>query len=605
MPRKRTTSRSRNAKRQDNPAPQARTDAKTVADLIAAQDLDLSAFWQQVVDTMNDGLLLVGPDRRIVYLNTQGENIVGRKLEDVRGEVCVDAINCPQCRCCCRLFEEGGAEGVEVTVFDESAKRARVLRKNARLLLDSEGRLLGGVETFRDISHEVRQRQENERYTAMLFEQKTRIDALLGAMEDGVFSIDGAFRVLTFAPRMAQMLGMDEKDALGRPLAEVLDVAPESFGTSPSGELDGRTLRLHVRVASGQTLPADVSFRRVRMGDEEMLGLLRLHDGTAEGAGADGKEFHGIISQSPQMRDIFRLLESAAQSNANILIEGESGVGKELVARAIHRLSSRRSEAFYAVNCATFAGSLLLSELFGHERGAFTGAFRTTKGKLELAGAGTLFLDEVSEIPLHYQAVLLRVLEERLFERVGGHQKLEMRARIIAATNERLSEAVRSRRFREDLFFRLKVVPIHVPPLRQRREDIPLLANYFANHPAVNLTGKRVRFTDEALATLERYAWPGNVRELRNLVEYLCFVAGDVIDVSHLPTELRDAAPGERVRVPPAASGPTRAAPSSEDERAEVLEALQKARFRRTEAARILGVDRTTLWRKMKRLGLD
>jgi two-component system, NtrC family, response regulator AtoC len=573
-----------------------------LAALLASEDPELSGFWQQVVNTMNEGLLLVGPDRRIVYLNAKGEQLVGRKLDDVRGALCVDAINCPQCQCCCRLFEEGRAEGVEVTVFDTTTKRARVLRKNGRLLRGPNGELLGGVETFTDISQEVRQRHESERYTSMLFEQKTRIDALLGAMEDGVFSIDGDFKVRTFAPRMSELLGVSEKEALGQPLQELLAVTDDCFDCGSVTDLDGRTFRVSLRVANGSELPTDLSFRRVRAGDEEMLGILRIHDSGSRGEADTNEEFHGIISRSPQMRDIFRLLESAAHSSANILIEGESGVGKELVARAIHRLSLRRAEPFYAVNCATFAGSLLLSELFGHERGAFTGAFRTTKGKLELAGAGTLFLDEVSEIPLHYQAVLLRVLEERNYERVGGQQKLEMRARIIAATNERLADAVRTRRFREDLFFRLKVVPIHVPPLRQRREDIPLLANYFANHPAVNLTGKRIRFTDEALAILDRYRWPGNVRELRNLVEYLCFVAGDVIDVSHLPPELRAPSAQSHHPVEPVALSD---ASTSKDEKAEVLAALQQARFRRTEAARLLGIDRTTLWRKMKRLGIE
>jgi PAS domain S-box-containing protein len=579
----------------------AQTHCADVAALIAA-DREGSGFWQQVVDTMSEGLLLVGPDRRIVYINRKGEQLIGRKLEDVRGQLCVDAINCPQCQCCCRLFDEGGAEGVEVTILGHGSQQPKVLRKNGRLLRDGAGELLGGVETFTDISQEVRQRQETERYTSMLFEQKTRIDALLGAMEDGVFSIDGAFRVRTFAPRMCELVGIEEQDAIGKHLGEVLDLKDSLTPYGSATEMDGRAFGMSLLRADGTRVPADLSFRRVRMGDEEMLGVLRVRDchDRLFATGAQAPVFHGIVSRSPRMHDIFRLLESAAQSNANILIEGESGVGKELVARAIHELSPRQQEPFYAVNCAAFTGSLLLSELFGHERGAFTGAFRTTKGKLELAGAGTLFLDEVSEIPIHYQAVLLRVIEDRHYERVGGQHKQEMRARIIAATNERLAEAVQARRFREDLFFRLKVVPILVPPLRQRREDIPLLASYFANHPAVNLSGKRVRFTDDALDALDRYPWPGNVRELRNLVEYLCFVAGDVIDTSHLPAEFLSGAPrscGREEPTPPHDADP-------DQEKAQVLAALQQAKHRRSDAARLLGIDRTTLWRKMKRLGL-
>ena len=572
-----------------------------IAALVAAQGMERFGFWQHVVDTMNEGLLLVDRDRRIVYLNKKGEELVGAKLEQVRGQVCVDAINCPQCQCCCRLFEEGGAERIEVSVFGRNDQRSRVLLKNGRLLRDNDGNVLGGVETFTDITKEVRQRRENEQYTALLFQQKTRIDALLGAMDEGVFSVDGSFRVRTFAPRMSELLGIEESAAIGKSLHELLALGEDVLGVQSAVELDGRVFRIRLPTEGSASRDAELSFRRVRMGDDEMLGILRVCD---VGGGRDARpgrehDFHGIISRSEQMRDIFRVLEGAAQTSANILVEGESGVGKELVARAIHRLSPRSEAPFYAVNCATFAGSLLLSELFGHERGAFTGAFRTTKGKLELAGNGTLFLDEISEIPLHYQAVLLRVLEDRQFERVGGQTKLTLDARIISATNERLTEAVKHRRFREDLYFRLKVIPIHVPPLRQRREDIPLLANYFANHPAVNLTGKHIRFTDEALAALSRYHWPGNVRELRNLVEYLCFSAGDIIDVSHFPQELRDGA-----KHAPACDHVPAPSPDPNREKAELVAALEKARYRKQEAARLLGIDRTTLWRKMKRLGV-
>lgn len=575
-----------------------------VAALVHASGLGAGSFWQEVVDTMNEGLLLVGPDRRIVYINKKGEELVGRTLQEVRGSLCVDAISCPQCKCCCRTFEEGRAENVEVTIFAHNDGRRRVLLKNSRLLHGPAGELLGGVETFTDITKEVKERQENERYTSMLFQEKTRVDALLGAMDEGVFSIDGGLVVQSCSQRMAELLGLDDgARAVGKRLVELVGAGRAFDSISSAVELDGKSLRVELPAVRGRKArPAELSFRRVRLADDEMLGLLRVMDRQRDGRGcAEGPQsFHGIISRAPEMMEIFRLIEGAAQTHANILIEGESGVGKELVARAIHQLSPRRDEPFYAVNCATFAGSLLLSELFGHERGSFTGAFRTAKGKLELAGAGTLFLDEVAEIPLHYQAVLLRVLEERVFERVGGHQKLEMRARIVAATNERLADAVQARRFREDLYFRLKVVPIRVPPLRQRRGDIPLLATYFANHPAVNLSGKPVRVTDEAMALLTAYSWPGNVRELRNLVEYLCFVAGDVIDVVHLPPEMRTTGVPSPVR----AHSDRALAPSTQAERDAVVAALHQARFNKQEAARLLGVDRSTLWRRMKRLGI-
>jgi len=572
-------------------------------------------LWMEVVSAMNEGLLLVGPDRRIVYLNQKAEEIVGKRLDEVRGSLCVDAIGCPQCKCSCLLFEDGRADKVEITIYSKEDGRKRVLLKNARLLKGPGGEIIGGVETFSDITVEVQQRVQNERYTSMLFREKTRVDALIDAMAEGVLAVDRDFRVLTCAPRAAELLELDPtQEATGRSLWELLGVSTDFFGTGLATELSGKSFQVTLGRSELPGRSAELSFRRVRFSDDEMLCILRVVDAAPRRASAPDDRFHGIVSRSPRMREIFTLVENAAQTQSSILIEGESGVGKELVARAIHQLSPRREQPFYAVNCATFTGSLLLSELFGHERGAFTGAYKSAPGKLELAGEGTLFLDEVSEIPLHYQAVLLRVIEERHFERVGGRHPINLRARIIAATNVCLSQAVAERKFRDDLYFRLKVVPITVPPLRQRPEDIALLAQFFASHPAVNLTGRRIQFSDEALQSLEAYSWPGNVRELRNLVEYLCFVAVDRIEVEHLPTEVRQNSglrPASQSTPLPvshasAAQACEMAGSSVDDnvQREAVIAALEKARYRRTEAARILGINRTTLWRRMKRLGL-
>jgi DNA-binding NtrC family response regulator len=256
-------------------------------------------------------------------------------------------------------------------------------------------------------------------------------------------------------------------------------------------------------------------------------------------------------------------------------------------------MSHRRDEPFYAVNCATFTGSLLLSELFGHERGAFTGAIATQPGKLELAGRGTLFLDEVNEIPLEHQALLLRVLEDRTFERVGGHTRIEMNARIIAATNRDLDEVRRAGQFRDDLYYRLRVVPIRVPPLRQRTEDIPLLARTFLARAAGS--GRR-DLSNEALELLSAYTWPGNVRELRNVIEYLCCVSRGEITANDLPPEVRNGDRGlAEDRHPRLINA---------GERSRIEEALAVTRFHRGRAAELLGIDRTTLWRKMRRYGI-
>src|SRR5499427_7462292 len=232
-------------------------------------------------------------------------------------------------------------------------------------------------------------------------------------------------------------------------------------------------------------------------------------------------EMGNIVGRSPKMRQIYDLITRVADTNATVLIHGESGVGKELIARAIHQQSQRRPNPFVAVNCAAISEHLVESELFGHERGSFTGAMEMHRGKFELANTGTLFLDEVGSLRLDLQAKLLRVLQEREFERVGGSKTIRTDVRIIAASNQDLRQMVAERTFRDDLFYRLNVVPVHVPPLRERREDIPLLVRHFlAKYNKA--FGRQVQgFTPEAVAILTQYHWPGNVRELKNMIERL------------------------------------------------------------------------------------
>ena len=308
--------------------------------------------------------------------------------------------------------------------------------------------------------------------------------------------------------------------------------------------------------------------------------------------------FCGMISRNLEMRRMFRLIENVAKSDAGVLIEGESGTGKELVARAIHQLGLAHNEPYFAVNCATFTGSLLLSVLFGHERGAFTGAFRTQRGKLELAEKGTLLLDEVSEIPIQHQALLLRVLECRRFERLGGSVSIPVHARVVAATNQSLTEAVSAGTFRRDLYFRLNVVPIRIPPLRKRPEDIDLLLRYFLLKQADRASAAPMHVGPGVLEILTAYPWPGNVRELRNLVEYFTFVCSDEVRPEHLPPQILR----NTDDVSPCA---LRASAPDMNERERILDALRRSHYKRSKAAQLLGIERTTLWRRMKKLGLD
>lgn len=313
----------------------------------------------------------------------------------------------------------------------------------------------------------------------------------------------------------------------------------------------------------------------------------------------ESQNFQGILSRSPAMRNVFQIVSNAAETAATVLVRGESGAGKELVARAIHNLSARRSAPFLAINCAALSSNLLESELFGHVRGAFTGAIKDHSGLFQRAYGGTLFLDEVAELPLELQAKLLRVIQERNYIPVGGDRSIEVDVRLVAATHRSLREEVKSGRFREDLMYRLRVVPIFIPPLRERREDISLLIWHFIHqHNAANFR-KIEKIEPEAMRVLLDYAWPGNIRELHNVVEYAFAVGrGTILRLSELPPEFRDPIPKIDKQIKQSSLM------SKEQKMAAIRLALEQSNGMVTPAAEILGVSRATFWRMRKLYGI-
>jgi two-component system nitrogen regulation response regulator GlnG len=347
----------------------------------------------------------------------------------------------------------------------------------------------------------------------------------------------------------------------------------------------------------------------------------------------------GIIGRSPAMQEVFKLIGQLADSDATALLTGESGTGKELVARAIYQHSRRSGQPFLAVNCAAIPEPLLESELFGHEKGAFTGATHQRIGRFEQCHGGTLFLDEIGDMTPATQTKMLRVLQHGTFERVGGNQTLRVDVRVIAATNQDLERAVAEKRFREDLFYRLNVVRVRLPPLRERPEDIPLLAEYFLRRSAQKLGRPPLALSPEALALLERYPWPGNVRELENALEHATVVAkGETILPADLPAAVRTApapttiAPGPARAVQAPAPAPPSANDTPEGEPAEVaalaarlfawarrhpqqsvmdaverelvVQAIKETGGNQVRAARLLGITRATLRKRIERFGI-
>ncbi len=311
------------------------------------------------------------------------------------------------------------------------------------------------------------------------------------------------------------------------------------------------------------------------------------------------QKFSAIIGKSAQMRKVLEVVEQVADTKASVLITGESGVGKELIADAIHNLSSRKNERFIKVHCAALSENLLESELFGHEKGSFTGAIARKRGRFELADKGTIFLDEIGEINQSVQIKILRVLQEKKFERVGGEETLEVDVRILSATNKDLKNEIGKGTFREDLFYRLNVVNIHVPPLRERKEDISLLSAAFLNEFARD-NGKKIDGIDpKAYRALYNYDWPGNIRELRNCIESsVVMCRGNIITLNDMPPSVAAGRDDEYIRISPGMS-------LEEAEKEIIRMTLIHAKGNKTKTAEILGIGRKTLHRKIKEFNLE
>ena len=309
-----------------------------------------------------------------------------------------------------------------------------------------------------------------------------------------------------------------------------------------------------------------------------------------------------MVGESPAMQNLRRHVSLAAPTNGRVLILGENGTGKELVARTIHHTSRRKNGPFVEVNCAAIPEELIESELFGHVRGAFTGAVADKPGRFEQANGGTIFLDEIADMSLKTQAKVLRVLQEQVMERVGGTQRIKVDVRVLAATNKDLPGEIRTGRFREDLYFRLNVIPIFVPPLRERQQDVALLADHFMALLAAEDRKRPKRFAPEAAARLQQYSWPGNVRELRNVIErLLIFVTHDTITAQDLGFLGRDGVPDA-----PAAQGPVVPLSEARDrfEKEYILQTLASQQGNMSRTAEVLGVERSNLYKKLKAFGI-
>jgi len=552
-----------------------------------------------------DGVVVLFPDGRIMSSNLQADRLLRRRLR--RGDTFrIDEVIAPEYRSEARRAWEEALEGhswsnLVAKVYLSSGFPVSVTFSMDPLYGDRQ-EVIGVLITFRD--NAPSDTGEPGRTQSPVWEY----DTLFENLAEGVFTISNRWRITSFNRRAQEITGFRREEVLGRNCWDIFrsDLCKSNCPlklTMETGVLRmDQDVRIVDREGQAQSILVNTSVMKNSHGlvvgaVETFRPIARLEEGEAEGVTL-GEQPAQIVGGSPELHKVLSMLPDVAASDATVLIEGESGTGKELVAKAIHAQGPRCSGPFVAVNCSALAETLLESELFGHVKAAFTGAVSNKVGRFELAKGGTLFLDEVGEIKPEIQIKLLRVLEERIFERVGGTRPIRMDSRIIAASNKILAQEVSKGRFREDLFYRLRTVPLFIPPLRDRVSDIPILIEHFVDI-FNRMYDKSVRGVDpKALRFLQRYPWPGNVRELKHALEYaFVFVKGPIITLSHLP-EL------DASRTPDTNPVPREDAGGWEDERITIQRALEKAGGRRSAAAHQLGISRSTLWRKMKLHGL-
>ncbi|MHC1725357.1 MAG: sigma 54-interacting transcriptional regulator [Syntrophobacteraceae bacterium] len=571
------------------------------------------------------GVITVSPESRIVSVNKSAETIAGCKESEILGRYCRETFLRDICGGECRLPDTINREGSEQgsgrrTKHPKAGKtdsesfagwlESRSITKVISPLYDSGNGRRGCAIIFQDHSV-LKDLIERVRH------EDRRLKIVLDNLDIGILTVDRGGHI-TFFNSMAEtitgftredILGMRFSKIFGRDLSKEVSLIKQTISDGePRSNEEGEIV-----TREGRKVPVRTHYIALKHEDGRILGgLITISDLSLKyqlnSAINERYTFYDIVGKDPAMQKIFDIIPVIAASDSTVLITGPTGTGKDLLAKVIHNISNRSGKPMVTVNCAALPDNLLESEMFGYVKGAFTGADRDKPGRFQEAEGGTIFLDEIGELPLSLQAKLLHVLEDRAFYPLGSRKAAKVDVRIIAATNQEMEKQVKEKRFRGDLYYRLNVINLKLPELKERRADLPLLIYHVLNRLCVQRKSKMLKISEEAMEALLCYDYPGNVRELENILEYAVIVCrGAAIELKHLPADVVKYTLYE----PPALPKATPAAPKApktgrqeSDEKERILTALRKCNWNRGETAKMLNMDRATLWRKMKKYEL-
>ncbi|MBI5026637.1 MAG: sigma 54-interacting transcriptional regulator [Nitrospirae bacterium] len=578
--------------------------------------INANTFHPFILESIAEGIVVIGLDRKIIFTNEMAEKLIGIPKETMEGMPCNKVMKSDLCSKDCPLDSivnnSNSVFHFNINLYKNNGSSVP-LCLNIAPLKDKGGNILGIIENFRPMSVLLDVIKSLEKNNIILTQEKSRIDSIINSLADGVFTTDREMRITSFNEGLERLTGLKQQDILGLFCKEVLkgDNCNSECPLSWTLKNGYGLARYRERIVdnNGNTIPVYICTAFLRDHAGEVTGLVATIKDASEIENLrkelnDRYQFSNIIGRSKTMQEIFELIEIISDTDCAVLIQGESGTGKELIARAIHHNSQRRDKPFIKVNCTAIVEGLFESELFGHVKGAFTGAIKDKTGKFELASGGTIFLDEIGDMPLTSQPKLLRVLQDREFERVGDTETKKVDVRVIAATNRDLRCDIKNKKFREDLFYRLCVVPIEMPSLRERKEDIPLLINHFLEKCSMKFSNRQkiTEVSPKAMLAIMEYDWPGNVRELENTIEHAYIRSTtNMIDFESLPPYITNTSVQELSAIEMEKEPRYR----EDIEKLFIEKRLKRYNGNKARTATSLGLSRTTLWRKLKKYNIS